>query len=612
MRLYNKLDDGVDRATHGLAMKQRLSFPARNVPKMLCTVGLLAVFASNFARAQIIPSSTVIDWTTAGIPGGIPTNRSTIFVNVLTTTNVTYRCFTNGTDCSKALAAAMTACPSNQVVYMPPGTYMLTNVVGCQNSYYTLRGAGKNTVLACNFPASMYAVIMGNPDYVIPTNLVFNVSSGYTKGSTNLYLGSFSNVTAGTILTLDQLNDASAGITSTGSLYTTCAYCDRGKDGTRNLFQLIKVTAVNSNQISFTPPLHWTYSASLQPQASIVNGVVHQVGLENFTMTDPSSNVMYYVFLQGGDQCWMSNLETVASVNVQLFWYKCFQSEMTHCYMHQAPNYTTDAGYGMEARCCTGLLVDNNIFRWLEAELVFDCGDSGCVVAYNYFTKTCTSASDPGFSQQAIDMNHGAYPKMNLVEGNVANSFREDLVLGSGGYTTAYRNWLTGTDLDSTYNRKVVDLDSYCWHNNVVGNVLGSTLTNGITTWTYSDGGTNNFNNNLNVIYRLGYPFPGNNDYECCFPTNYDPQVAATLFRHANYDYATSSIIWSNGYSHILSNSLYLTSKPSWWGDRLAWPPFDPNNPSVASVTNIPAGYRYTYGVDPTGNPGTFSFFHLE
>ena len=35
----------------------------------------------------------------------------------------------------------------------------------------------------------------------------------------------------------------------------------------------------------------------------------------------------------------------------------------------------------------------------------------------------------------------------------------------------------------------------------------------------------------------------------------------------------------------------------------MPWPPFDPANPSAASLTNIPAGYRFVYGVDPPSGP---------
>src|SRR5262249_1622682 len=46
----------------------------------------------------------------------------------------------------------------------------------------------------------------------------------------------------------------------------------------------------------------------------------------------------------------------------------------------------------------------------------------------------------------------------------------------------------------------------------------------------------------------------------------------------------------------------YLTSKPSWFGDR-PWPPIDPASPATAVPTNLPAGYRYTFGVDPPTGP---------
>ena len=49
--------------------------------------------------------------------------------------------------------------------------------------------------------------------------------------------------------------------------------------------------------------------------------------------------------------------------------------------------------------------------------------------------------------------------------------------------------------------------------------------------------------------------------------------------------------------SRALPPSLYLGTKPSWFG-RLTWPPFDPASPNV-SYEAIPAGYRFVHGVDP-------------
>ena len=46
-----------------------------------------------------------------------------------------------------------------------------------------------------------------------------------------------------------------------------------------------------------------------------------------------------------------------------------------------------------------------------------------------------------------------------------------------------------------------------------------------------------------------------------------DPNVAATLLRHGNYDYVNQDTIWDPSITnHSLPPSLYLTSKPAWFG----------------------------------------------
>jgi hypothetical protein len=76
-----------------------------------------------------------------------------------------------------------------------------------------------------------------------------------------------------------------------------------------------------------------------------------------------------------------------------------------------------------------------------------------------------------------------------------------------------------------------------------------------------------------------------------------DPNVKATLLRHGNFDYVTNSVVWDPSISdHALPASLYLTSKPSWWG-TLPWPSIGPDlNPMVGT---IPAKERYL-GTDTT------------
>ncbi len=67
------------------------------------------------------------------------------------------------------------------------------------------------------------------------------------------------------------------------------------------------------------------------------------------------------------------------------------------------------------------------------------------------------------------------------------------------------------------------------------------------------------------------------------------------------------AIVWNSTNSdHTIPVSLVHSSRPSWYGG--VWPPFDPANgaaliANASAFTNIPAGYRYIHGVDPSAGP---------
>jgi hypothetical protein len=71
-----------------------------------------------------------------------------------------------------------------------------------------------------------------------------------------------------------------------------------------------------------------------------------------------------------------------------------------------------------------------------------------------------------------------------------------------------------------------------------------------------------------------------------------DPNVAATLLRHGNFDYVTNSVVWDPGISdHDLSDSMYLNRMPDWWCQETPWPAIGPD---VAGYANkIPAQRRF-------------------
>src|SRR5882672_6757105 len=77
----------------------------------------------------ILSPSRAINWSSAGVTGGIP-NRTTI-------------CSTLNPGATAAqINSAIAACPSGQVVLLNAGTYTLSSSIKFSKSNVTLRGAG--------------------------------------------------------------------------------------------------------------------------------------------------------------------------------------------------------------------------------------------------------------------------------------------------------------------------------------------------------------------------------------------------------------------------------------------------------------------------------------
>jgi hypothetical protein len=72
-----------------------------------------------------------------------------------------------------------------------------------------------------------------------------------------------------------------------------------------------------------------------------------------------------------------------------------------------------------------------------------------------------------------------------------------------------------------------------------------------------------------------------------------EARVLDTLHRHANFDYATNSVKFVTGYDQELPVSLYLTSKPAFFGS-LPWPWVNPTG--TTKLYTLPAKARYDAG----------------
>jgi outer membrane biosynthesis protein TonB len=567
--------------------------------------------------ATLIPAGrSSNDWSQVGVPGGIP-NRTTIGVTINAAT------YGNGkTDATQAIQTAINNCPDGEVIYLPPGNYLITAPVGSPTkNNITIRGAGPTqTVVTAKLAAGTQGVFsFGNSTWAAanyPANLVLKITSGSTVGSKSIVVDSASNiansgVVVGDLIQISDINDPSF-VNSTGSTGAIGTFSDRDHNGQRDVQQIVKVTGISGNTISFYPSLHWTFGANLSPQAAVIPGTVSGIGLENFKINDIGGNNSFHFVFWNSDQCWIKNVESAAA-DWHVFLYQTLNIEVRDSSFHDSyGGYTVDSGYGIEARFSSDFRLENNILYNLYAPMILAGGSSGGVIGYNYIVNTHNT--DPTVLIVSMDGCHGAHPMMNLYEGNTAPEFQSDYYWGSSSHQTLFRNQYLGTDTTVTNNQKPISIDRYNRYFTLIGNVLGTPqissswpgYTPTATNWVYETT-INDYTYLQPVIYRLGYPNIGNNGYSTISDASgsygsLDPDVEATLIRGGNFDYATKSAIWQSNAptnpstylpQQALPASLYLASKPSWFGKV----PFPPIGPDVSGHANkIPAQIRYEGG----------------
>jgi hypothetical protein len=349
------------------------------------------------------------------------------------------------------------------------------------------------------------------------------------------------------------------------------------------LGQYVEITAINGNQVAINVPLHWTYNTSLAPWAYHItaNHMSRYSGIENLTFTQDAANSGHMVFFNGAQYCWVKNVEFSNIKNSAMMVYHTSQSEFRDNYMHTlAGGAGHGDGYGIVLTMySSNNLVYNNIAASISSGGIENHGGaSGNVMAYNYLYNIYYDT--PSWLISSPSMNHGAYPKMNLWEGNVGNMAEGDPIWGSAGYLTVFRSQSKGFMNDAAVtNNAAIRFANKNYYMNVVGSVLG---TSGKSNQ-YEMLAGQSYDSSKKYIYVLGHSTDGGSD---------DNKVVTTIYRHGNYDYVTNSVVWNpNNSNHNLPASLYLSQKPNWWCQETPWPAIGPDVNGYA--TKIPAQRRF-------------------
>ena len=611
----------------------------KNPPLFLSVLVLLIVGASIHGQAQlwsgILSPGRAVDWTVAGIPGGIPD--------------------ASWTQCGPAIGAGATAaqinsqiagCGPNTYVLLGSGTFKLTSGITINQSNVVLRGSGP-TSTTVNFSGVSGSSCGGNGGNIcaMPSNNYMYIGSsavlppsgsnqcswtaGYAQGTTSITLSSCGSsptpaLAVGQVIILDQANDGASKGTAedTGGVFICDYYsgssnaCQSGGTGnpngrqiggaTHSQTQVVTITSLSGSRagpytVGITPPLKATNWRSAQSPGAWWTNRISSVGFENMTVnyansTSPDSGI----YLYDCDSCWVENVNSQDGNRNHVWLYQSTHDNIQDSYFFTSQNHATES-YGVESLISSDVLVQNNIFQMVSSPVLFNSGE-GNVISYN-FSINDYYTPDVNWQQNNFS-SHNAAAQMNLWEGNqFEGSIYCDNTWGTSNLVTFFRDRVSGQghngSLLSTQNSFAVALQQGCRGFNVIGSVLGTAGYH--NNYQITSGSTNCDTS----IYNMG--FAGT---ECRTASNIssDPLVSSTLMRWGNYDTVNAAVRFNSAESapsaagsgstalagnstpasQTLPPSLYLASKPSWFGSNV----YPPIGPDVTGGTG-PGGFSY-------------------
>jgi hypothetical protein len=536
-----------------------------------CLFAVCIVAHSAAAFADPVPSSRRIDWSSTGVPGGVP-NRTTVCAT-----------FSPGATAA-AINSAIASC-SNGVVYLNAGTYTGSSLNGSINlkNNVTLRGAGADKTIITG--AGRLRLHGGSG-----MGLGASITGGATKGSTTFTVSSAANLAVGTMIEISRADDKSL----------IPFFSSWSPSNGRSIVQVNVVTALSGNTVTVRNPLIFDF-ASASPQVSKYYPTkLAKAGIEDLKV-DLQGATGNAIYIEGCDSCWVKGTNVGNGGSYLVMVLSSVNLELRDNFIHDGGTGPNHAGISFLADYRWGgnshAKVENNIINNGFPNIEINNDSSGLYIAYNY-----SPGSNGGGANSVtwnLDDNHAPFPVMNLYEGNIADMWGADGYFGGVGYATALRNHFTGYNPNFSAKGPAIALKRLTYNYNIVGNVLGSSSQSPVGYGTGCGNAT---------IFELGYPNIGN-----CSTTPWDgyvvsggypdQKVLSSLLRWGNYDYytRTNRFLASEIPSGLpvpadqtIPDSYAYQSTPSWWPSTIPWPPIGPdvtggNGDTSGHVNKIPA-----------------------
>jgi len=434
-----------------------------------------------------------------------------------------------------------------------------------------------------------------------------SITSGFSKGSTVLTMASTAGLIVGDWVSVYADTDVRIVLGKNGSFQDPvfgCSYCGNNS-GSDLIQQYAEITNISGSDITISRPIYWDYPSDENPAVREVTWQHEKTGVEDLKIFQPDTVDIgdAFIDIRGCLFCWAKSVETYNAGafsspqggHIDLRW--SHGAEVRDSYVHFGQGHNSGRTYGIYGFFWNSdHKIENNIVRTNRHSFVLEGGGSGIVYLYNYHDDDFED-EDKNYLGSART-NHAPHPMWSLWEGNQMSHLEADDVFGSSSHMVYFRNWFRAEETDgperesvATFGYGAIDIRGPNHYYSAVGNILG------VDTWTTGQVRTDQDSEcdefgTRKTAYSIGCQDPGD------YPSGYDSLANTTVILHGNYDYISDAVAyWEGGADHVIKDSMYYSSKPSYFG-TCAWPPFqgavDAGGPTIQT---LPAKDRY----DETG-----------
>jgi hypothetical protein len=515
----------------------------------------------------------IVDWSLAGVwyggVKGIPTFPVGITMQATNPAAPYYIDPTGTNDCAARIQAAINVAPTGTAVLLPAGTFRTTvPIVASGGRSVAIRGsgAGVTTIRFIGVSGAAVSFSGGGP------NAGIGILSGYETGSAAFVLSSVSGLAVGQYAMVSETNDDTF-------LGGTTTYMNNA------VGQIVRISSIVGTTVTIDRPLYYAHSASNSPIFQRLD-TIDAVGVEDLSIDCNYSDTVIGIRFLDVTNGWIRKVEVTGSLGWHVTLNRSARCEVSRNYIHHGRQFGTAYGICLYGRC-TDNLIEDNIVYYQRHHITFEYSGCGNVIGYNF----CNIGWDENYPSVPSVMqsihNHGGFQSKNLIEGNSADQINHDSYLSqcASDGMFLFRNHSRAYSINATQGRRFAIEDAVRGYNmSLVGNVLGTEGDYGVGVYEAIPGDPY-----TRAVYKVGWhgSVSSGTVHGIALP---DTNCAATMWREGNYDYFSNRTRWDGGVAEAIPNSLYLDSKPSWFGS-LTWPSIGPN--VAGYVTNIPAKARW-------------------